>query len=391
MALSPTAVSMAQGGNATTTATIARAGGFTGPVAVAVTGALDADPLWGLLVGAPSSGKTEAIRALDDVAAAKVDDLTPAGLIGWTGSPTKGKATGLLMQVGEQAFATISDLSSLLAGSKGGARDDLYALLRRAYDGHVVRSIGSAPKPLVWRGRLTLLAAVTPAIDQYTSHADALGPRWLYIRLPSLRGEARRHASRMAREHGAQLNANRTRTRALAAAVVEAGAERVAALDLSADAEAALDDAAAVACLGRATIERQPHGRRDILSIPIIEETPRIVGQLSLLARGLLAMGLDEPRAVALARRAALDTMPQPRRRVLSALATGEPATTAHVAEAASMHWNVARLALEDLEAVGVCARHGDRPLTHDDDAPDRRPWRLGHGEGQLIGHVFNA
>ena len=195
----------------------------------------------------------------------------------------------------------------------------------------------------------------------------------------------------MAREHGAELAAKRQRTRALAAAVVEAGAERVAALDLSADAEAALDDAAAVACLGRATIERQPHGRRDILSIPIIEETPRIVGQLSLLARGLLAMGLDEPRAVALARRAALDTMPQPRRRVLSALATGEPATTAHVAEAASMHWNVARLALEDLEAVGVCARHGDRPLTHDDDAPDRRPWRLGHGEGQLIGHVFNA
>ncbi|MGH8904057.1 MAG: hypothetical protein ACRDYA_20855 [Egibacteraceae bacterium] len=38
---------------------------------------------------------------------------------------------------------------------------------------------------VVSEGRLTLVAACTPAIDHYSSHADALAPRWLYWRLPN--------------------------------------------------------------------------------------------------------------------------------------------------------------------------------------------------------------
>jgi hypothetical protein len=37
-------------------------------LAVTVAAEFDGDPLWGSLVGAPSSGKTEMLRALDDVA-----------------------------------------------------------------------------------------------------------------------------------------------------------------------------------------------------------------------------------------------------------------------------------------------------------------------------------
>src|SRR5215208_1345396 len=43
-------------------------------LAVAVSAALDGDPLWGMLIGPSSSGKTEAIRALDGLAE-PVDEL----------------------------------------------------------------------------------------------------------------------------------------------------------------------------------------------------------------------------------------------------------------------------------------------------------------------------
>jgi hypothetical protein len=70
-----------------------------------------------------------------------------------------------------------------LATSDRGGRDAVFALLRRAYDGSASRDIsppgrteGEHPK-LFWSGRLTVVAAVTGAIDRYTAHADQLGPR----------------------------------------------------------------------------------------------------------------------------------------------------------------------------------------------------------------------
>src|SRR5438067_1952800 len=92
-------------------------------LAVAVTARLDGDPCWGLLVGPPSSGKTEAIRALDTIADEHITEITPAGLLGWVARGKGGRPTGLLSRVGPRAFATISDLSHLLAMSDRGQRD----------------------------------------------------------------------------------------------------------------------------------------------------------------------------------------------------------------------------------------------------------------------------
>lgn len=121
--------------------------------------------MWLLLVGAPSGGKTEVLRALDDVAHGHLDEITAAGLLSWTPG-RKPRATGLLSRVGDRAFATVGDLSTLLAGSDRGQRDMLYALLRRVFDGRVVRELGNAPEPLRWEGRLTLLAAATQEVDR---------------------------------------------------------------------------------------------------------------------------------------------------------------------------------------------------------------------------------
>ena len=354
--------------------------------AVAVSAQLEGDPLWGMLVAPPSSGKTETLRALDDVADEHLDDISAAGLLSWMPGK-KPRPTGLLSRRQGRVFATVADFSTLLAMSDKGSRDALYALLRRAYDGRIVRELGNAPEPLRWEGRLTLLAAVTPTIDRYASHSDALGSRWLYVRLPTPSAEMSRRASRRARQGGTTLREHREHVRSLAGPIVRAAVERAQIIRESDTLGDRIDDAAMVACIGRADVPRNGYGRREIIGAATIEEPPRLAGQLGLLARASLALGLNEDQAGALCRRAALDSMPLARRDTLAALACGEPLSQAEVARQIGHDRGVARTALEDLAAIGVATYEG---ADDDQDGP-RGDWYLEGEHTQLIAKVFTA
>jgi hypothetical protein len=342
------------------------------------------EPLWGQIVGPASSGKTEAIRMLDDVADEHPDELTAPSLLSWSKGKNP-KPVGILSRIEEQGFLTVGDFSTVLATSDRGGRDQLFALLRRAYDGHVSRDLGNAARPLTWRGRLTLLAACTPAIDAYSTHSDALGPRWLYYRLPAQSAKVKRSTGLKALRAG-QLAAHRTDVRALAGKVVNDAADRLHRVVLTESAEGTLIDAAIVACLGRAGVERDGYGRREISGMAMIEEPPRLVSQLALLARSLIAIGLGEGDAVALARRCALDTVPAARLGAMRTLAERKQATASEVARSARCHRHVARFALEELQAIGVTDCFGD-----EDDRYTPNPWMLNGPEAELVSGVLAA
>ncbi|MCS7007396.1 MAG: hypothetical protein NZL88_07570, partial [Gaiellaceae bacterium] len=115
-------------------------------LAVAVSKALtDEDPVWALLIGPPSSGKTEAIRLLDELADATVDDLTRAGLLSWHVSRARAKPAGLLTRIPSSALVTVSDFSSVVTMGDREARARMFGMLRVVYDGRVRRSIGGEP------------------------------------------------------------------------------------------------------------------------------------------------------------------------------------------------------------------------------------------------------
>jgi hypothetical protein len=362
-------------------------------LAVAVTAALDGDPLWGMLIGPSSSGKTEAIRALDALAE-PVDELTAPALLSWTHG-RKPQPTGVLTRVGRRGLVTVGDFSTVLATSDRGGRDQLFALLRRAYDGQVTRDLGNAPVPLRWQGRLTLLAACTPAIDNYASHADQLGPRWLYYRLAAASSAGKRATSRKARQRAGQLTSSRRHAAELCGRLVDAAHTTADSVQLSPAAAEHLDDLAIVCCYGRAVVPRNAYGRREIEGLAIVEEPPRLVAQLVLLARGLLALGLPEPAAVALCRRAALDSMPAVRRGLLAALAADAEMTVSEAARRVGCHRHVARLALEELAAIGLAACPGLDDDPDDDTESGGRwaahPWRLAGPDQRLVREVLAA
>ena len=346
-----------------------------------------------MLIGPSSSGKTEAIRALDTLAE-PIDEVTAPALLSWTHG-RKPQPTGVLTRIGERGLVTVGDFSTVLATSDRGGRDQLFALLRRVYDGQVTRDLGNAPVPLRWSGRLTLLAACTPAIDNYASHADQLGPRWLYYRLASASSAGKRATSRKARLRAGQLASSRRQAAELTGRLVAAAHHKAASVQLSAAAAEHLDDLAIVCCYGRAVVPRNAYGRREIEGLAIVEEPPRLVAQLVLLARGLLALELPEPAAVALCRRAALDSMPAVRRGLLQVLADADEVTVSEAARRVGCHRHVARLALEELAAIGLAACPGldDDP----DDDPElggrwaAHPWRLAGPDQRLVRAVLAA
>lgn len=359
-------------------------------LAVSVSSDLDGEPLWGMLVGPPSGGKSEAVKALDEIADEHVDDITGPALLSWM--PGKNpKPAGILTRIPSRAFVTISDFSTVLATSDRGGRDTLFALLRRAYDGHVVREVGNSPRPLTWTGRLTLLAAVTPAIDNFSSHTDALGPRWLYCRLPET-DNAHKKATVRKRRKIEGLAEKQAEARRRALTLVRAARNVVADVELDDEMYDQLEDAAMLTCLGRAAVPRNAYGRREIDGIPIIEEPARITGQIVALAKSLLALGVSRGQALALAGKCALDTVPQARLACLRQLAGGEPLTVSEVRRRTGLNRHVARRALEDMEVLELttCPRHEKDEDTEESGFPSSNPWHLGE-ERALVMRVLEA
>lgn len=347
-------------------------------LAVAVSAAdTTGDPLWGMIVGPPSSGKTETVRALDDVADDCLDEITTAALLSWTRG-SKPKATGVLTRVPDPALLTVADFSTILATSDRGGRDQLFSDLRRVYDGSLRRDLGNAPKPLRWSGRLTILSAVTPAIDDYSSHSDALGPRWLYLRMPGVDPTQRRDAAGRRR---VALKEKRADARQLAVQVVQHGRASLPQVGPSDASLRTLGDASVVTAAARGAVPRDGYGRREVIGVPTIEEPHRLVGQLQMLARALLALGHSADYATALAVRASLDTIPRARMAVLWVLASlDEPVSVGRVAHLAGLHRRVAATALEDLREVGLtCCPIEDDPELDDthDLGTKRRDWQL--------------
>jgi hypothetical protein len=92
--------------------------------------------------------------------------------------------------------------------------------------------------------------------------------------------------------------------------------------------------------------------------------------------------------AAAIARRVALDSMPAARHAVLAALSTGEVLSTAGCAKAARLDRKVARMALEELAAIGVV--ESDRS-DEEDDSVGVVHWALKGDDGTVLRDVFEA
>ncbi len=238
--------------------------------AVATSSHLEGPPLWGMILGPPSGGKTEDLDLIDTAVDHHLDDMTAPGLLSWHKSEDgESEPGGALIRIGKRGLITIADFSTVLSDSQRGRRDALFSMLRRIYDGSFQRDLGNEDEPLYWSGRITFLAACTGAIDNYASHSDALGPRWVYLRRsPRDRATRRAVTSRSLAVATADQHAKKTQAQHMAGELIQRAGALASQVRLTAEAMRQVADAALVVCYGRASVPRDSYGQREIVGMP---------------------------------------------------------------------------------------------------------------------------
>lgn len=315
------------------------------------------DPLWLMLVGASSGGKTEVLVAASRLAGLRLAAvLTEASLL--SGTPkrdaAKGSKGGLLREIGAFGILALKDFTSILSMNRD-PRAALLAALREIYDGSWTRHIGTdGGRTLSWVGKLGLVAGCTTIIDAHHAVMAAMGERFVLYRLPEVSPteQARRALNNAGRE--------REMRDELATAVggLFAGIELPDGQPDLSDVEAErLVALATVAARARSAVERD--GRtRDIELIPDAEAPARLVQALRRLYGGLLVIGVSSDEAWPIVVKVGLDCMPKLRRSVFIYLARHEGwNTTTSIAARVGYPTQTARRSLEDLMVHGLVLR----------------------------------
>jgi hypothetical protein len=137
---------------------------------------LSGDPLWMFIVAPPGATKTEPLLGLTGgVRIETISTLTPHTLI--SGANFGGGGDPSLIPRLDSKVLIIKDFTSVL-GLPSTERDEIFSILRDAYDGECSKPFGNG----IWRrykSKFGILAAVTPSIELFTEDHAALGERFL--------------------------------------------------------------------------------------------------------------------------------------------------------------------------------------------------------------------
>ncbi len=333
------------------------------------------DPVWLLLVCAPSTGKTEILSAAASLAwvipAAKV---TEASLLSGTSRREKATAAtgGLLRQIGDFGVLLCKDFTSVLAQNKD-ARAEAMAALREVYDGDWHRPVGTdGGKVLTWRGKCGLLGGVTPALDQYGQVTSALGDRFVLLRLPDADVDAFGLA---ALHHGEHEQVMRRELSDALAGLVEHADIRQVNESRSEQDQYRLIALAAYTARTRTAVARDGY-RQDVLYPPQVEGPGRLVKAYARLLGGLEAIGCDGDTAWATLTRVAIDCAPALRTKVIRELVTRTaPARTSEIATSIETATKTASRYLEDLLLLKLVTRRKHGSANNSPDLWAASPW----------------
>jgi hypothetical protein len=313
---------------------------------------LDGKAVWLLLVGPPSSGKTEildSLLSLPNVHSASV--LTEAALLSGSGRKdrTKDSTGGLLRKIGAFGYLVMKDFTSVLSMHTE-QRNAVLAALREVFDGAWTRWLGTdGGQTLPWTGKCAFLGGVTPILDQHHGVIAGMGERFLLSRMPRLDAEKQ---ARRALHH---LGHEREMQRALRDAVRRIFDHlEITPLELHEDDIQRLSALATLAAECRSSVERDSRNR-EIELVPDPELPARLTQALARLYHGMRLIGTPPEEAWRLIQKVALDSMPATRLRVLGVLLkTHAPVSTPDLATKIGYPTTTARRICQDLAAHSI-------------------------------------
>lgn len=150
-------------------------------LATALTYNHECGPLWLIIVGPPSSGKTEILRSLRQYK----DTVFIESITGRTLFTGMRNAMGVLERNKQDYLLMINkDFGSIMA-KPSTERGVILQQLRGVFDGEYIDETGGGKGTIEWRNRLNFLSASTQDIESVASQAALadLGERFLYYKM----------------------------------------------------------------------------------------------------------------------------------------------------------------------------------------------------------------
>ena len=149
---------------------------------VIVSNKMAGDPVWLMIVGGSSSGKTEIINAISTVEFVRELSMITTNTLLSGMKPTKGVETSFLKTLPKSSVIAIKEFTTILSGSS----DDvivIMAQLREVYDGKMSKMSGNGVNA-EWKGKVTLIAGVTEKLYQMEGMFSGMGTRTLNYVMP---------------------------------------------------------------------------------------------------------------------------------------------------------------------------------------------------------------
>lgn len=328
------------------------------------------DPVWMIVIGASSGGKSQILRPLaltDTKYMHKIDDLTENTFL--SGAKTKEGENSLLLRIGGSGILVMSDLTVLFSKAKE-QRAAILAQFRMIYDGEMVKHSGSKGKATEWKGALGVLAGSTPTIYTHFEEVADMGQRFIYYRMKDYDAEK---ATRMALSRdlfGKKLDVE------LAGmydeymkGVVKSYEENGEIVKLSDEIVERIISVSLFAERVRTTAHVDPWGaKKNIDKIPTVSFPMRVALQLMSLAMGLAIMkraeggemGDDEMKIIDWCGWSLANEEKRACLQVLVQKEWGSSISTQAIADVIGLDTSVIGNVLQNMSAVGVLERTGD-------------------------------
>lgn len=303
---------------------------------------LDCPPVWLFVVGPSSSGKTRiCVDSLDGLS-----NIWPMGdITAKTFISGNANYRGLLSDIGSSGILTFKDFTTILS-KREDERGEIASQLREIYDGKFTKRTGMGAGE-TWRGKITVIAGATTALERAWAIKRELGERFLIVRWPTTSDYQGLRIAAAQRGRDPEIN------KQLEKRVMEVVHNRMPSLpDLP---EEMLETIAAFSQILARLRGQVFRDREQLVSDhPVIEDSYRIHKQLCTIAAAHAALWHRTPQEqdLAIAKRVALDSIPLLRRLIFNALLPMAAVSTAEISTVTDLPYSTVAYHIQDLLAL---------------------------------------
>lgn len=336
-------------------------------LAITLGAKMNGDPIWLMIIGGSSTGKSELVQMIDDVEFVyPVSNLSENTFLSGMSS-TKGEEMSLLRQIGPRGMITMKDYTSILT-MKADKREVIMGQMREIYDGRIDKKTGNG-NSVSWEGKLNYIGAVTDSIYLKEGESAGMGRRAVNYIMPDLDDEQRLSVGRAAQKNLNDAPEKRKHIKEVAKDFIE---RKLATVprdlpDIPEEVSESLLQLSNFVTRARTPVERDFRDRPTM--VHSLEGLMRMSQQMQKLAQYFMWLndGKLNEKSLNVLYKICLDSIPARLFTVLKVLAKYKAVQTKGAAQLLNRTTDWTRRWLEDLNMLEVCFRSSERVLGPDE------------------------